>query len=215
MTFYMAFNELRSAQVWDVLLILDSSKSLYISYFPNGAQRRMIGPCRHEEGLYLHLSLAGLMTDVPEIPQDQLQQRVVAMWMGSFYGSSTFVARKLGKKGLREFQDQGARQVAATFKKIGLEDPKDIALAIATNDKNLFGSEIAIEEGEGSAEIRRARCGLLAGAKAFSRVGASMIAKEHCKTCIESHWRKVFSDLGLKLEVDYQEDGCTMKISSQ
>jgi hypothetical protein len=39
------------------------------------------------------------MTDVPEIPLDQIQQRVVAMWMGSFYGSSGYVARKLERKG--------------------------------------------------------------------------------------------------------------------
>jgi len=168
-----------------------------------------------QEGLYLHLSFANSMTDVPEIPLDQLHQRVVAMWMGSFYGSSSFVGRKLGKKGLREFQDQGARQVAATFKKIGLEDPKDIAMAVATNDKNLFGSEVTVAEGDGFAEIRRDKCGLLEGAKAFSKVGASLIAKEHCKTCVESHWRKVFSDLGLKLDVENNEDGCIMKISRQ
>jgi hypothetical protein len=155
------------------------------------------------------------MTDVPEIPLDQIQQRVVAMWMGSFYGSSGYVARKLGKKGLREFQDLGARQVAATFKKIGLDTPLDVATAIATNDVNLFGSKITIEEGEGFVEIKRTRCGLLEGAKAFSKVGASLIAKEHCKTCIESHWKKVFQDLGLSLESESTEDGCVMKISKK
>ena len=62
------------------------------------------------------------MTDVPDIPLEQIQQRVVAMWMGSFYGSSGYVARKLGKKGLREFQGIGARQVAATFKQLGLDE---------------------------------------------------------------------------------------------
>src|SRR5512137_1773442 len=80
------------------------------------------------------------MIDVPEIPLDQIQQRVVAMWMGSFYGSSGYIARRLGKKGLREFQELGARQMAAIFKRIGLGTPLDIALAIATNEKNLFGS---------------------------------------------------------------------------
>jgi hypothetical protein len=155
------------------------------------------------------------MTDVPDIPLDQIQQRVVAMWLGSFYGSSGYVARKLGKKGLREFQDLGARQVAATFKRIGLEKPVDVAMAIATNDRNLFGSLVEVLDGEGFAEIRRNRCGLLEGAKSFSRVGASLIAKEHCKTCVESHWKRVFSDLGLKLDAVYTEDGCIMKIYKQ
>jgi hypothetical protein len=155
------------------------------------------------------------MTDVPDIPLDQIQQRVVAMWLGSFYGSSGYVARKLGKKGLREFQDLGARQVAATFKRIGLEKPVDVAMAIATNDRNLFGSLVEVLDGEGFAEIRRNRCGLLEGAKSFSRVGASLIAKEHCKTCVESHWKRVFSDLGLKLDAVHTEDGCIMKIYKQ
>ncbi len=155
------------------------------------------------------------MTDVPDIPLEQIQQRVVAMWMGSFYGSSGYVARKLGKKGLREFQDLGARQVAATFKKLGLSEPKEVALAMATNDKNLFGSVVEIIEGDGFVEIRRHRCGLLEGAKSFARIGASLIAKEHCKTCAESHWRRVFSDLGMKVEAEYTEDGCSMKISKQ
>jgi hypothetical protein len=155
------------------------------------------------------------MTDVPDIPLEQIQQRVVAMWMGSFYGSSGYVARKLGKKGLREFQGSGARQVAATFKQLGLAEPKDVALAMATNDKNLFGSVVVVTEGDGFVEIKRSRCGLMDGAKSFARVGASLIAKEHCKTCVESHWQKVFSDLKMKLDVEHTQDGCIMRISNQ
>ena len=155
------------------------------------------------------------MTDVPDIPLEQIQQRVVAMWMGSFYGSSGYVARKLGKKGLREFQGTGARQVAATFKQLGLEKPEDVALAMATNDKNLFGSVVEVTEKDGFVEIKRSRCGLMEGAKSFARVGASLVAKEHCKTCVESHWQKVFSDLKMKLDVEHTEDGCIMRISKQ
>jgi len=135
--------------------------------------------------------------------------------MGSFYGSSGYVARKLGKKGLREFQDIGARQVAATFKQLGLAEPEAVAMAIAANDKNLFGSEVELIEGDGFVEIKRLRCGLMDGAKSFARVGASLIAREHCRTCVEGHWKKVFSDLKLKMEVDHTEDGCTMRISKQ
>jgi hypothetical protein len=153
------------------------------------------------------------MTEVPNIPLEQIQQRVVAMWMGSFYGSSGYVARKLGKKGVREFQDIGARQVAATFKQLGLAEPLDVALAMATNDKNLFGSVVEVIEQDGYVEIRRHRCGLMEGAKSFARIGASLIAKEHCKTCVESHWQKVLSDLKMTLEVEHTEDGCIMKIS--
>jgi len=155
------------------------------------------------------------MTAVPDIPLEQIQQRVVAMWMGSFYGSSGYVARKLGKRGLREFQDQGARQVAATFRQLGLERPEDVAMAVAVNDKNLFGSTVEVIEGDGYVEIRRHRCGLLEGARSFARVGASLIAKEHCKTCVEGHWQKVFSNLSMNLEVEHTEDGCSMRISRQ
>ncbi len=153
------------------------------------------------------------MIEVPDIPLDQIQQRVVAMWMGSFYGSSGYVARKLGKKGVREFQDIGARQVAATFKQLGLDKPESVAMAMATNDKNLFGSQVEVAEGDGFVEIRRLRCGQMEGAKSFARVGASLIAKEHCKTCIESHWQKVFSELKMKLEVEHTDEGCIMRIS--
>jgi len=152
------------------------------------------------------------MTDVPDLPLEQIQQRVVAMWMGSFYGSSGYVGRRLGKKGLKEFQELGAKQVAATFKKIGLTEPMDIAMAIAINDKNLFGSLVTVEEKDGMAEIRRERCGLMEGAKSFAKIGASLIAKEHCKTCIESHWKRVIAELGLKMEAEATEDGCTVKI---
>jgi hypothetical protein len=155
------------------------------------------------------------MKDVPDIPLEQIQQRVVAMWMGSFYGSSGYVARKLGKKGLREFQGSGARQVAATFRQLGLEKAEDVALAIATNDKNLFGSVVEVREEDGFVEIKRHRCGLMEGAKSFARVGASLIAKEHCRTCVESHWLKVFSDLKMKLDVEHTENGCIMRISKQ
>jgi hypothetical protein len=155
------------------------------------------------------------MTEIPDLPLEQIQQRVVAMWMGSFYGSSGYVARKLGKKALREFQDQGARQVAATFKQLGIAEPRDVAIALATNDKNLFGSIVEVAEGDGFVEIKRHRCGLMDGAKSFARIGASLIAKEHCKTCVEGHWKKVFSDLKLDLDVEPTEDGCIMRISKK
>ena len=73
----------------------------------------------------------------------------------------------------------------------GLTRPEDVALAMATNDKNLFGSVVEVTENDGVAEIKRHRCGLMEGAKSFARIGASLIAKEHCKTCVESHWQKV------------------------
>jgi hypothetical protein len=153
------------------------------------------------------------MTEVPDLPLDQIQGRVVALWLGSFYGSSGYVAKKLGQKGLREFQVIGAHQVAATFKKLELRTPGDVALAIATNEKNIFGSVVSLTAGDGWAELRRERCALLAGAKAFTRIGASILTKEHCKKCIEGHWRKVFSDLGMTLETESFDEGCVMKIS--
>ncbi|MHC1631930.1 MAG: hypothetical protein ACXQT4_06595 [Methanotrichaceae archaeon] len=156
------------------------------------------------------------MTDVPELPPEQIQQRVVALWLGSFYGSSGYVGKRLGRKGLREFQDLGAHQVADTFKKLNLTEPGDLALAVATNDKNLFGSDVTVNDGDGWAEIRRDKCALKEGVKAFGRLGATgLLAKQHCKTCVESHWRKVFSDLGMDLVVETTDDGCIMKISKK
>ena len=152
------------------------------------------------------------MTEIPDLPLDQIQQRVVAMWMGSFYGTSGYVARKLGKKGLKEFQDLGAKQVASTFKKLGLKEPEEVAIAIAINDKNLFGSIVEVQEGENCIEIRRAKCGLLEGTKSFARLGATLMVKEQCKTCTESHWKKVFDELGLQMEKENTEDGCMMRI---
>jgi len=155
------------------------------------------------------------MTEVPEIPRDQIQQRVVAMWLGSFYGSSVYVGKRLGKKGLREYQDLGAHQVADTFKRLEISAPKDVAFAVATNDKNLFGSVVTVEEGDDWAEIRRENCALKKGIEAFGRLGAGLVAKKHCKTCVDSHWRKVFSDLGLNLEMENTENGCIMRLSKR
>ena len=97
----------------------------------------------------------------------------------------------------------------------GTASPLDIALAIATNEKNLFGSIVEVTDSVGYAEIRRSRCALLEGASAFSRLGATLIAKEHCKTCRESHWRKVFSELGVTMESEEIDGGCVMKLSKQ
>jgi hypothetical protein len=30
---------------------------------------------------------------------------------------------------------------------------------------------------------------------------------------VENHWRRVFLDLGMKMDVENTENGCTMKIS--
>jgi hypothetical protein len=155
------------------------------------------------------------MTEIPDLPLDQIQQRVVAMWMGSFYGSSGYVARKLGKKGLKEFQDLGAKQVASTFERLGLQEPEEVAVAIAINDKNLFGSIVEVQENDNCIEIRRERCGLLEGTKSFAKIGATLMTKEQCKTCAEGHWKKVFYELGLQMEKESTEDGCLMRISKK
>ncbi|HQF16937.1 MAG TPA: hypothetical protein PLI05_07720 [Methanotrichaceae archaeon] len=152
------------------------------------------------------------MTEVPELPLDQVHQRVVGWWIGNYYGSIGYVAKKLGKKGVREFQDLGARQVAATFKQMGLVEPEEVAVAVATNEKNLFGSEVSVRECEGKVELIRERCALLQGARAFSRLGASLLAKEHCRNCSETHWRKVFSEMGMELQTENTESGCIMSI---
>jgi len=86
---------------------------------------------------------------------------------------------------------------------------------MATNDKNLFGSIIEVSNEDGVVEIKRIRCGLMEGAKSFARIGASLMAKEHCKTCVEGHWKKVFSDLNLNLEVEHTDDGCIMTVTKQ
>lgn len=153
------------------------------------------------------------MTEVPELMPDELKQRVVGWWIGNYYGSIGYIGKRLGKKGVREFRDLGARQVAATFKHIGITRPEEVVLAVATNEKNMFGSEIEVEEGDGYAVIRRERCALLEGAKAFARLGASLVAREHCKSCEQAHWTRVFAELGMKVETEHTEGGCVMKVS--
>lgn len=152
------------------------------------------------------------MTDIPVLPLSEIQQRVVGWWLGNYYGSIGYVGKRLGKKGIREFLELGARQVAATFKRLDLTEPLDVAVAIATNEKNMFGSGIEVTEGDGCVEIRRERCAILEGARAFSRLGASLVAREHCRTCSEMHWRSAFREMGMSLETELSESGCVMRI---
>ncbi len=152
------------------------------------------------------------MTDIPVLPLEEIQQRVVGWWLGNYYGSLGYVGKRLGKRGVREFQELGAKQVAATFKRLNLTGPFDIAIAIATNEKNMFGSEIDVIEKEECMCIRRSRCAILDGIKAFAKLGASIVAKEHCKTCSEIHWRSAFKEMGFDLETELSDDGCEMHI---
>ncbi|MCX8206970.1 MAG: hypothetical protein N3G75_03960 [Methanothrix sp.] len=142
----------------------------------------------------------------------EIQQRVVGWWLGNYYGSIGYVGKRLGKKGVREFLELGARQVAATFKRLDLTEPLDVAVAIATNEKNMFGSEIEVKESDGCVDIYRERCAILEGARAFSRLGASLIAKEHCRTCSEVHWKSAFREMGMSLETELSENGCRMRV---
>lgn len=153
-----------------------------------------------------------LMKEVPKLSLEEIQQRMVGVWIGNFYSSSGYVGKKLGRKSIREFHDVGARQVASTFKHMGFTKPIDVVMAVATNETNLFGSSITIEEEEDVCILRREHCALLAGARAFAKIGAALIAKEHCKICSDWHWRRVFSELGMELEFTQDEDGCTMRI---
>jgi hypothetical protein len=152
------------------------------------------------------------MTDIPVLTLSEIQQRVVGWWLGNYYGSIGYVGKRLGKKGVREFLELGARQVAATFKRLELTEPLDVAVAIATNEKNMFGSEIEVIESEECVDIKRERCAILEGAKAFSRLGASLVAREHCRTCSEMHWKLAFKEMGMSMETKLSESGCCMRI---
>ena len=113
-------------------------------------------------------------------------------------------------------QCRGFEQLMPNFEKI-IADGKTAnlkRLVELMGELGLPGSVVEVIDGKGFVEIKRHRCGLMEGAKSFARVGASLIAKEHCKTCVESHWQKVFSDLKLKMEVEHTEDGCIMRIST-
>ena len=117
------------------------------------------------------------------------------------------------KKGGHDFRDIGTHQVADTFKRLELSEPNDLAAAVAANDKNFFGSVVSVEEGDGWVEIRREKCALKEGINAFVHLDAGLMAKQQCKTYVESHRRKVFADLGIKLEVEETDECCAMKTS--
>ena len=154
------------------------------------------------------------MTEVPDIPWT----RSSSGWChcdGKLLWQQRLCSREAWQEGLEGVSGYRSPPVAATFKQLGLEEPEGVAMAIATNDKNLFGSLVEVAEGDGFVEIRRLRCGQMEGAKSFARVGANLIAREHCKTCIESHWQKVLSELKMNLEVEHTDEGCIMRISKQ
>jgi hypothetical protein len=153
------------------------------------------------------------MTEVPQLPIEEIHQRVVGWWIGNYYGSVGYLGKKLGRRGVREFVELGARQVAATFKHMDLKTPGEVALAVATNEKNMFGSEVSVIENGEDVELQRHRCALLAGAKAFSRLGASLLAIEHCKNCTDGHWKRVFDEMGFGFSCEHTDEGCTMRLS--
>ncbi len=150
--------------------------------------------------------------EIPELKKEETQKLAAQQWTSFLLGSVGFIAQKLGVEGAKEFTVSGAKNTANALKAMGINDPKSFAVSDATKWKNVYGSEISIEEDGNNAVINHKKCACLAVTLDLAKKGMPVSKEQHCAGCV-AYYKEVLGNLGMKLEPKLTEIGCVFKIS--
>jgi len=151
--------------------------------------------------------------EIPTLSEEDKQKIFMEMWLGAMMGPRGFIMRKLGPEALEELNDESAKGCAADLKERGVDDPLKFAMNYAVVNKNIFGSDVAVEGPPEKAVLDMKRCRNLEAALEFGEKGMPITKEQHCSGCIDGYFKRVARNLGFTLDVAFTDKGCTMTVS--
>jgi len=151
--------------------------------------------------------------EIPNLSEEEKQKIFMGMWLGAMMGPMGFIMRKLGPEAMEELNAESAASCAADLKARGVDDPLQFAMSYAVINKNIFGSEVAVEGTPEKAILDMKRCSNLEAALQFAEKGMPITKEQHCSGCINGYFRRVSENLGFTLDFESTDKGCTMTVS--
>jgi len=152
-----------------------------------------------------------MVAEVPDLPQEKAKKLAAKAWVSGLYAATGFIMEKLGPAAVEEYCKYSARMAANALRASGVKDALGFALANAILFKNAYGSHVEVSGGPGSAELKLIKCSNLEAALELAEQGLPVSREGHCAGCIR-YMKALASELGLGLEAELSEHGCSMRI---
>ena len=151
--------------------------------------------------------------EIPTLSEEEKQKIFMEMWFGAMMGPRGFIMRKLGPEAMEELNAESAASCASDMKERGVDDPLKFAMNYAVINKNIFGSDVAVEGTPEKAILAMKSCSNLEAALQFAEKGMPITKEQHCSGCIDGYFKRVARNLGFTLDVAFTDKGCTMTVS--
>ena len=117
---------------------------------------------------------------------------------------------------MRDYTEMTAKQYADMLRAQGKDNAVGFALSEATVRKNLMDSDVEVDGNPSEATLNLKRDGFLMTAINLIKKGLLPITKEEFQRgCIEGYFKPRAEKLGLKLDVEYTDEGYRIKISKK
>jgi len=120
---------------------------------------------------------------------------------------------QMGTEKMSEYAEMTSQQYANMLQAQGKDNAIGFAMSEAIVRKNLMGSDVEVDGNAGEATLNLKRDGFLMTAINLIKKGLLPISKEDFQHgCIEGYFKPRAEKLGLKLDVEYTDEGYRIKI---
>jgi chromosome condensin MukBEF MukE localization factor len=150
--------------------------------------------------------------EIPTLSEEEKWEMMREIFVLSKQGDIGFIMQ-MGTEKMSEYTEMTAQQYAGMLRAQGKDNAIGFALSEAIVRKNLMGSDVEVEGNPNEATLNLKREGFLMTAINLIKKGLLPISKEDFQHgCIEGYFKPRAEKLGLKLDVEYTDEGYRIKI---
>ena len=150
--------------------------------------------------------------EIPTLSEEEKWEMMREMFVLNKQMDIGFIMQTAAEK-MGEYTEMTAQQYADMLRAQGKDNAVGFALSEATVRKNLMDSDVEVDGNPREATLNLKRDGFLMTAIGLIKKGLLPITKEEFQRgCIEGYFKPRAEKLGLKLDVEYTDEGYRIKI---
>ena len=153
--------------------------------------------------------------EIPTLSEEEKWEMMREIFVLNKQADIGFIMQ-MGTEKMSEYAEMTSQQYADMLRAQGKDDAIGFAMSEAIVRKNLMGSDVEVDGDPGEATLNLKRDGFLMTAMNLIKKGLVPITKEDFQSgCIEGYFRPRAEKLGLKLDVEYTDEGYKIKINKK
>ena len=153
--------------------------------------------------------------EIPTLSEEEKWEMMREIFVLSKQGDIGFIMQ-MGLEKMSEYSAMTAQQYANMLQAQGKDNAIGFAVSEAIVRKNLMGSDVEVNGNPNEATLNLKRDGFLMTAMKLREKGLMPMSKEEFQHgCIEGYFKPRADKLGLKLDVEYTDEGYRIKITKK